>query len=265
MIQNEESHEDEKRVAIDAQIDRTLKRNRSDAKRAKHTDPKNSDFEFAAMRHLSTRTIGNDGGNSNSDEPLAEQLRISGNGAFKKGDVNEAVDLYTSSLFYCKSNKATWANRALMYLRLGRYHEAIHDCNESLLLDSAYAKAYHHRGKAHEELGRVAESTEDYRKAKELTPNDPSVTAAFERMSKALALLKEGSSEASYELSLPKQHSESFPEIVSQSEKTKKATAAYDDVITSLQSSSVPTRAPQNLFEFERHWSIISHNPARQA
>eukprot|EP01068_Selenidium_serpulae_P014984 Selendium_serpulae@DN6163_c1_g1_i5.p2 len=58
MIQNEESHEDEKRVAIDAQIDRTLKRNRSDAKRAKHTDPKNSDFEFAAMRHLSTRTIG---------------------------------------------------------------------------------------------------------------------------------------------------------------------------------------------------------------
>uniref|UniRef100_A0A8C2FB67 Mitochondrial import receptor subunit TOM34 n=1 Tax=Cyprinus carpio TaxID=7962 RepID=A0A8C2FB67_CYPCA len=82
----------------------------------------------------------------------AKALKEEGNAFVKKGEHKKAVEKYTQSLGLNPTEVTTYTNRALCYLSLKMYKEAISDCDEALQLDSANVKAFYRRGQANKEL-----------------------------------------------------------------------------------------------------------------
>ncbi|PIK45765.1 putative tetratricopeptide repeat protein 12 [Apostichopus japonicus] len=79
---------------------------------------------------------------------MATKLKEEGNVAFKEGDYETAVRLYSEGLTHLKDMLVLYTNRAQAYLHLQKYTEAIADCETALLLDPTFTKAFVHKGRA---------------------------------------------------------------------------------------------------------------------
>eukprot|EP01138_Halocafeteria_seosinensis_P013512 gb/GECG01013800.1/.p1 GENE.gb/GECG01013800.1/~~gb/GECG01013800.1/.p1 ORF type:complete len:571 (+),score=117.18 gb/GECG01013800.1/:1-1713(+) len=86
-----------------------------------------------------------------------DNLKQSGNDAFKNGRANEAIEKYTEALGLDRENDAyntaLYANRAAAYMKLRKYKEAADDCTECLNRDENYFKARLRRAKCLYYLG----------------------------------------------------------------------------------------------------------------
>ncbi|KPP60804.1 hypothetical protein Z043_121163 [Scleropages formosus] len=67
----------------------------------------------------------------------ALSLKEEGNALVKKGEHKKAIEKYTQSLKLNPTEVTTYTNRALCYLSLKMYKEAVQDCVEALRLDSS--------------------------------------------------------------------------------------------------------------------------------
>ncbi|NXR08612.1 TOM34 protein, partial [Semnornis frantzii] len=105
----------------------------------------------------------------------ARTLKEEGNELVKKGNHKKAVEKYSESL---KLNQecATYTNRALCYLSLKQYKEAVQDCTEALRLDPKNIKALYRRAQALKELKDYKSSIADI---KSLLKTEPKNTAAL--------------------------------------------------------------------------------------
>ncbi|NWU70846.1 TOM34 protein, partial [Pterocles burchelli] len=105
----------------------------------------------------------------------ARTLKEEGNELVKKGNHKKAVEKYSESL---KLNQecATYTNRALCYLALKQYKEAVQDCTEALRLDPKNVKALYRRAQALKELKDYKSSIADI---KSLLKTEPKNTAAL--------------------------------------------------------------------------------------
>ncbi|NXF91330.1 TOM34 protein, partial [Eubucco bourcierii] len=105
----------------------------------------------------------------------AQTLKEEGNELVKKGNHKKAVEKYSESL---KLNQecATYTNRALCYLSLKQYKEAVQDCTEGLRLDPKNVKALYRRAQALKELKDYKSSIADI---KSLLKTEPKNTAAL--------------------------------------------------------------------------------------
>ncbi|NXF63979.1 TOM34 protein, partial [Ciccaba nigrolineata] len=105
----------------------------------------------------------------------ARTLKEEGNELVKKGNHKKAVEKYSESL---KLNQecATYTNRALCYLALKQYKEAVQDCSEALRLDPKNVKALYRRAQALKELKDYKSSIADI---KSLLKTEPKNTAAL--------------------------------------------------------------------------------------
>ncbi|NWI66998.1 TOM34 protein, partial [Todus mexicanus] len=105
----------------------------------------------------------------------ARTLKEEGNELVKKGNHKKAVEKYSESL---KLNQecATYTNRALCYLTLKQYKEAVQDCTEALRLDPKNVKALYRRAQALKELKDYKSSIADI---KSLLKTEPKNTAAL--------------------------------------------------------------------------------------
>ncbi|KFP38851.1 Mitochondrial import receptor subunit TOM34, partial [Chlamydotis macqueenii] len=105
----------------------------------------------------------------------ARTLKEEGNELVKKGNHKKAVEKYSESL---KLNQecATYTNRALCYLALKQYKEAVQDCTEALKLDPKNVKALYRRAQALKELKDYKSSIADI---KSLLKTEPKNTAAL--------------------------------------------------------------------------------------
>ncbi|XP_064023817.1 mitochondrial import receptor subunit TOM34 [Pogoniulus pusillus] len=105
----------------------------------------------------------------------ARTLKEEGNELVKKGKHEKAVEKYSESL---KLNQecATYTNRALCYLSLKQYKEAVQDCTEALSLDPKNVKALYRRAQALKELKDYKSSIADI---KSLLKTEPKNTAAL--------------------------------------------------------------------------------------
>lgn len=71
-----------------------------------------------------------------------EVLKSMGNEAYKKGNFEEALALYDKAIAI-DSNKATYhCNKSAALIGLGRFQEAILECEESIRLDPSYIRAH---------------------------------------------------------------------------------------------------------------------------
>ncbi|NXU80796.1 TOM34 protein, partial [Oreotrochilus melanogaster] len=105
----------------------------------------------------------------------ARTLKEEGNELVKKGNHKKAAEKYSESL-KLHQECATYTNRALCYLALKQYKEAVQDCTEALRLDPKNVKALYRRAQALKELKDYKSSIADI---KSLLKTEPKNTAAL--------------------------------------------------------------------------------------
>ncbi|XP_072166099.1 tetratricopeptide repeat protein 12-like [Diadema setosum] len=94
---------------------------------------------------------------------VATEWKERGNVEFKAGNYEKAIELYTEGLNHLKDFGALYTNRAQAYNKLGRFEEALEDCDLILRLEPKNSKARVHRGKALLGMRRYDDAMDAYR------------------------------------------------------------------------------------------------------
>lgn len=114
-----------------------------------------------------------------------------GNEAFKAGNYEDAIALYTDALSIDDSHKETsvfYKNRAAAYLKISEFDLAERDCKAALALSSSDPKTMFRRAQALEGLGRIEEA---YKSAKDAWNVDPSNKELQRMLERLHALVQE--------------------------------------------------------------------------
>lgn len=124
--------------------------------------------------------------NGDVDVYASELLKEKGNSAYKRRQWNKAIEFYSEAIQLNDTNATYYCNRAAAYLELGRFKQAEADCDQALLLDKKYVKAYLRRGTAREVVLNYQEALQDFRHALALEPQNKAGLAAERRLQKLL-------------------------------------------------------------------------------
>ncbi|KAK9356469.1 hypothetical protein V1523DRAFT_401947 [Lipomyces doorenjongii] len=110
-----------------------------------------------------------------------EKKKNLGNDAFKRGDLQTALELYSEALSVDECNKGTnsklYSNRATVNIRLNRFEDAIKDCDAALELDPDFIKVRRTKARALGQLEKWDEAVQEFQKAVEVDPSDSNLRA----------------------------------------------------------------------------------------
>lgn len=113
-----------------------------------------------------------------------------GDAAFKIGDHEKAVEAYTNALSVDADldslNAKIYCNRGGSYFALKQNEEALTDCNQAILLDPKYTRAFMRRAKINAALEQHQDCVYDWNKAKELDPENKEILTALRDAQRAL-------------------------------------------------------------------------------
>ena len=99
----------------------------------------------------------------------------------------QAVEQYSKALELDPQLWTAQNNRAMCWLNLGRFGEAVDDCNSVLDADAGNVKALLRRGTAKQALGQLAGAAEDFRRVTELQPSNKEAHARLSALNKTLS------------------------------------------------------------------------------
>ncbi|XP_068575528.1 tetratricopeptide repeat protein 12 [Cebidichthys violaceus] len=100
----------------------------------------------------------------------ATVFKDKGNEAYAQEDYGTAVKYYSDGLAELRDMQPLYTNRAQAYIKLGKYKEAISDCEWALKCNEKCIKAYLHMGKAYQALKKYKESRNCFEKIVEIEP-----------------------------------------------------------------------------------------------
>eukprot|EP01084_Bolivina_argentea_P308256 532976_1 len=103
---------------------------------------------------------------------LFAQHKEKGNNFYRSNKYHDAIREYTKCIGIDNSNYLPLANRAMCYLKIGKYQQAEDDCTKSLQLAPTYVKGYLRRGAARKALGKFELSLKDYENVLKLQPKN---------------------------------------------------------------------------------------------
>lgn len=104
-------------------------------------------------------------------EHVAQNLRCSGNQAYRNGKFEEAINLYSKAIDHVRTSAVLFNNRALAYIRLGLYKKAIIDTDFVIQkLDEKNLRAWLFRAKAYYALGEHRDYQKSINEAKKGNP-----------------------------------------------------------------------------------------------
>ncbi|XP_019348455.1 RNA polymerase II-associated protein 3 isoform X1 [Alligator mississippiensis] len=109
-----------------------------------------------------------------------------GNGYFKEGKYEAAIECYTRGITADGTNAILPANRAMAYLKIQKYEEAEDDCTQALLLDASYSKAFARRGTARVALGKLREAMQDFETVLKLEPGNKQAISELSKIQNEL-------------------------------------------------------------------------------
>lgn len=109
-----------------------------------------------------------------------------GNGFFKEGKYERAIECYTRGIAADGTNALLPANRAMAYLKIQKYEEAEKDCTQAILLDGSYSKAFARRGTARTFLGKLNEAKQDFETVLLLEPGNKQAVTELSKIKKEL-------------------------------------------------------------------------------
>ena len=142
--------------------------------RSEIVDPSGGDV--AAMHHA---TPGPEWEEDAERSARAEERRLAGNDAFRRGDYRRAVDEYSASLRVKENDANALANRAAAFLRLEDYDAAETDATRCLRADPGHDKARHRRATARRAKGDVAGALADLETLRARLPHHAAVTKDY--------------------------------------------------------------------------------------
>ncbi|KAL6883752.1 hypothetical protein ACP4OV_011166 [Aristida adscensionis] len=131
-----------------------------------------------------------------TDEQLREKARsqandakAEGNKLFSAGQYEEAISQYEMALQIAAELESAedirstcHSNRAVCFLKLGKYDETIKECTKALELNPSYLKALLRRAEAHEKLEHYDEAIADMKKIIELDPSNEQAKRSLFRL-----------------------------------------------------------------------------------
>ncbi|XP_004428986.1 PREDICTED: RNA polymerase II-associated protein 3 [Ceratotherium simum simum] len=120
----------------------------------------------------------------NKQQAISEKDR--GNGFFKEGKYERAIECYTRGIAADGANALLPANRAMAYLKIEKYEEAEKDCTQAILLDGSYSKAFARRGTARTFLGKLNEAKQDFETVLLLEPGNKQAVTELSKIKKEL-------------------------------------------------------------------------------
>lgn len=99
-------------------------------------------------------------------------MQQDGNKAFKDGQYQRAIELYTQCIALDDSITAAYANRAMAALKAGQPEAALQDCEVVLQRDAGNLKCWLRKGQACCDLDRKDEAVAAWQKCLELQPGN---------------------------------------------------------------------------------------------
>lgn len=121
-----------------------------------------------------------------TDKAMKEKQR--GNAEFAGGNFARALQLYTRAIKLNPEEALFYSNRALVYIRMQRFEEAVSDCSASIARQPTI-KAYARRALAYDSLGMHAEAAHDHRAALQFEPRNPVCLNSFRECLEVLTKL----------------------------------------------------------------------------
>lgn len=102
----------------------------------------------------------------------AEALKLEGNSLLKGKDYNGAYEAYGKAIAEDDSNAIYYSNRAAALIHLGRFSEAVSDCDVAIRLDSKFIRARERLASAYRHLGMPDREAEALEKACSIQPEN---------------------------------------------------------------------------------------------
>lgn len=102
----------------------------------------------------------------------AEEYKAKGNEFWKKGALDDALDMYTKGLEVDPTSYLLFSNRSAVYLGLSEYEKSIHDADKAIELNPTFSKAYNRKAIALREMGNLEESVKWFYKSLDLDPSN---------------------------------------------------------------------------------------------
>ncbi|XP_030276524.1 mitochondrial import receptor subunit TOM34 isoform X2 [Sparus aurata] len=109
---------------------------------------------------------------SDKDMKKGQVLKEEGNALVKKGEHKKAIEKYSQSIKLNPNEITTYTNRALCYLSVKQYRDAVRDCDEALMIDSSNIKALYRRAQAHKELKDIKTCVDDLNNLLKVEPKN---------------------------------------------------------------------------------------------
>ncbi|XP_013743844.2 tetratricopeptide repeat protein 1 isoform X2 [Brassica napus] len=128
---------------------------------------------------------------SNQEKALedANEAKMEGNKLFGNGLYEDALSKYELALQFAQEfpesvdlRSICHSNRAICYLKLGKYAEAIKECTKAIELNPSYTKALVRRAEAHEKLEHFEEALTDLKRILELDPSNDQARKGIRRL-----------------------------------------------------------------------------------
>ncbi|KAF5742107.1 Tetratricopeptide repeat (TPR)-like superfamily protein [Tripterygium wilfordii] len=119
----------------------------------------------------------------------ANDAKLEGNKLFGDGQYEGALSQYELALQVAPEMPSSvelrsmcHSNRAICFVKLGKYEDAIKECTKALELNPTYMKALIRRGEAHEKLEHYEEAISDMKKILELDPLNEQARRTIRRL-----------------------------------------------------------------------------------
>uniref|UniRef100_UPI0037E8A49C mitochondrial import receptor subunit TOM34 n=1 Tax=Semicossyphus pulcher TaxID=241346 RepID=UPI0037E8A49C len=121
---------------------------------------------------------------SDKDMKKGQILKEEGNALVKKGEHKKAIEKYSQSLKHNPTEITTFTNRALCYLSVKQYKDAVRDCDEALVIDGSNVKALYRRAQAHKELKDAKACVDDLNNLLKVEPKNSAALKMLQEVQK---------------------------------------------------------------------------------
>eukprot|EP00927_Polykrikos_kofoidii_P073964 TRINITY_DN69969_c0_g1_i1.p1 TRINITY_DN69969_c0_g1~~TRINITY_DN69969_c0_g1_i1.p1 ORF type:complete len:1062 (-),score=124.37 TRINITY_DN69969_c0_g1_i1:126-3311(-) len=108
-----------------------------------------------------------------------ERVQLAANKAFQAKNYPRAVALFSEAIDAVPDNHLLYSDRAVCFVVLGRYADALKDGNRCVRLRPDWARGYGRRGLAEFFLGDFSAAADSYRQGLTLSPDDPALLEGF--------------------------------------------------------------------------------------
>lgn len=121
---------------------------------------------------------------SEKDKKKGQALKDEGNALVKKGEHKKAIEKYSQSLKLNPTEVTTYTNRALCFLSVKQFRDAVRDCDQALGMDSSNVKALYRRAQAHKELKDIKACVNDLNSLLKVEPKNTAALKLLQEVQK---------------------------------------------------------------------------------